>query len=280
MVNNTTNLHIKMDTDRIINITVTIILILFTSILAPKLPKSITKYFENVFVLFMVLIGITYFATRDVMGALIAIIALAIIYQSIIVNKISDNIIKGTKDIICNNKAQSSNKIINIPTVTSRPLGMDDLSHLIPNDSTLKPNVSTKPKQYVTLVQNRKIPDDFNFDSVHDNTINKSSMNTNIDSNINKSSMNTNIDSNINKSSMNTDKKRFNLQHNTDIPTDNKDFNLQHNTDIPSDNKDFNLQHNDDNLVIDNIFNYGKNNFNNHIIDNISGFDDSNYESF
>jgi hypothetical protein len=51
--------------------------------------------------------------------------------------------------------------------------------------------------------------------------------------------------------------------------------NLEHNINKSSMNTDIHS-----NLVIDNIFNYGKNNFNNHIIDDIGGFDDSNYESF
>jgi hypothetical protein len=205
--------NIKMDSNRIINITVTIILILFTSIIAPKLPKSFTKYFENSFVLLIVLISVTYFATRDIMGALIAIIALAIIYQSIIVNKISDRILNDTKNIICNKKID--NKKIEPNVIPTQPVsklyGMDSLDHLIPDDSTLKPHVRDTI-QDVTPVQNIKVLPNFSFDSKKVSIKpNDETLENDDSSNLHFSAENDRINLIIDNKSFNYNKNNYNL---------------------------------------------------------------------
>jgi len=93
------------NSNHIISVISAIILILFISLIAPKLPKSLTKYLENPIFILIIFILIAYITSKDIIIGIIAIIALLICYQTLSAQKITDNVIHKTQEII-----NSSNK--------------------------------------------------------------------------------------------------------------------------------------------------------------------------
>ena len=92
----------NLNSHRANNILIAIVLVLFSSLVAPKLPRSVTKYLENPIVKISLFLVIAYLATNDLPSAIIAIIAVLVSYQTLSVHKITDTVIKKTKDIINN----------------------------------------------------------------------------------------------------------------------------------------------------------------------------------
>lgn len=101
-----TNINLPKNS-RAINIIVAIVLVLFASLAAPKLPKSITKYLENPILRFVIFVGIAYLATKDIITAIIAAIAVLISYQTLSVHKITDTVMDKTKTLIDNVNSQA-----------------------------------------------------------------------------------------------------------------------------------------------------------------------------
>jgi hypothetical protein len=105
--------------ERVVGTILAMVLILFASLAAPKLPKSISKNLENPVLRLLIFISIGYLATKDIVTAIIAAIAVLVSYQTFSVNKITDNLMKQTNDVL--NNAQSSNKISNSSTNLVNP---------------------------------------------------------------------------------------------------------------------------------------------------------------
>jgi hypothetical protein len=94
--------------NRAVNIIVGIVLVLFASLAAPKLPRSITQYLENPILRFVIFVGIAYLATKDIITAIIAVIAVLISYQTLSVHKITDTVMDKTKVLLDNVNLQQS----------------------------------------------------------------------------------------------------------------------------------------------------------------------------
>jgi len=92
----------KSEPNRIVNLILAIILVLFASLAAPKLPKSITKYLENPWLRLITFIAIAYLATKDLVTALIAVIAVSISYQTLSMHKITDIVMDKTTHLLNN----------------------------------------------------------------------------------------------------------------------------------------------------------------------------------
>ena len=105
----------KIEPSQNISIIVAIILVLFASLVAPKLPKSITVYLENIWVRFFIFTCIAYLATHNVVTAIIAVIAVLISYQTLSVHKITDTIMDKTNKLLNNINNQSSVPINEVP---------------------------------------------------------------------------------------------------------------------------------------------------------------------
>jgi hypothetical protein len=89
--------------ERVIGTILAIVLVLFASVAAPKLPKSVVKHLENPLIRLIIFISIGYLATRDLITAIIAVIAVLVSYQTLSVHKLTDNMIKKTNDVINEN---------------------------------------------------------------------------------------------------------------------------------------------------------------------------------
>jgi hypothetical protein len=114
---------LTFDSTRIINTIIAIFLVLFASLAAPKLPFSITKYLDNIYIRFILFLGIAFMATKDIITALIAVIAVMISYQSVAVNKITNKVISQTKQLIDNA----------VPPASQKPVSYEQ-NMLIPNN--------------------------------------------------------------------------------------------------------------------------------------------------
>ena len=90
----------KIESNRVVSIILAIILVLFASLAAPKLPRSITKHLENPWLRFIIFIGIAYIATQDLVTAIIAVIAVLVSYQTLAVHKITDTVMNRTTQLI------------------------------------------------------------------------------------------------------------------------------------------------------------------------------------
>ena len=97
------------DSTQIIITVIAIFLILFTSIAASKLPKSISKHLENPIIILIVFSLIGYLATKDFTIAIIAVIALIISYQNLSFHKLTNIMIKKTNKVINDNKLLNNN---------------------------------------------------------------------------------------------------------------------------------------------------------------------------
>ena len=101
MTNFLKNINLKKN-NRAVSIIGAIILVLFASLAAPKLPRSITQYLENPILRFAIFVGIAYLATKDIITAIIAVIAVLISYQTLSVHKITDTVMDKTKILLDN----------------------------------------------------------------------------------------------------------------------------------------------------------------------------------
>ena len=90
----------KSESNRVVSIILAIILVLFASLAAPKLPRSITKYLENPWLRFIIFIGIAYMATKDLVTAIIAVVAVMVSYQTLAIHKITDTVMHKTNELI------------------------------------------------------------------------------------------------------------------------------------------------------------------------------------
>lgn len=93
----------QSQTEQIVITMLAIVLVLFASIAAPKLPKFIAKYLENPLLRLVIFISIGYLATRNLATAIIATIAVLVSYQTLTVHNLTDNIIKKTNEVISEN---------------------------------------------------------------------------------------------------------------------------------------------------------------------------------
>ena len=87
----------------IIKSLIVISLVIFASLIAPKLPPSYLDIIDNMFVKFLLFTGIAYLATCDLVSAIIATIAVIVTLQTLSVHKITNKIIDETKTILNNN---------------------------------------------------------------------------------------------------------------------------------------------------------------------------------
>jgi hypothetical protein len=91
---------INNDSNRVISLITGVILILFASLIAPKLPYSYSKYLENPMVKIILFTLIAYISSKDIVIGIIAVIALLISYQTLSVSKITNDVINKTNEVI------------------------------------------------------------------------------------------------------------------------------------------------------------------------------------
>jgi hypothetical protein len=103
----------------IIKSLIIISLVIFSSLIAPKLPPSYLKIVDNMFVKFLLFTGIAYLATCDLVSAIIATIAVMVTLQTLSVHKITDKLIEETKTILQNNIYQVMNTNLQQTTNTN-----------------------------------------------------------------------------------------------------------------------------------------------------------------
>ena len=75
-------------------------LVLFASLIAPKMPASYLEIIDNKFVKFLLFTSIAYLATCDLVSAIIASIAVMVTLQTLSVHRITNKIISETKDLL------------------------------------------------------------------------------------------------------------------------------------------------------------------------------------
>ena len=101
MQTNISELFKENDKDSsIIKSLIVISLVLFASLVAPKLPASYLEIIDNMIVKFLLFTGIAYLATCDLVSAIIASIAVMTTLQTLSVHKITNKIIDATKDLL------------------------------------------------------------------------------------------------------------------------------------------------------------------------------------
>lgn len=101
----------NINSHRAKNILTAIVLVLFTSLIAPKLPHSVTKYLENPIIKIGLFLLIAYLATKDLPTAMIAVVAVLVSYQTLSVHKITDTVIQKTEEILKRVPTQVDNHI-------------------------------------------------------------------------------------------------------------------------------------------------------------------------
>ena len=120
----------------IIKSLIVISLVIFASLIAPKLPPSYLNIIDNMFVKFLLFTGIAYLATCDLVSAIIATIAIIVTLQTLSVHKITNKIIDETKIIVNNNLQQlqkeqkqqiesNNNFVIDFPHSENVPITID-----------------------------------------------------------------------------------------------------------------------------------------------------------
>jgi len=177
--NNTTN----TSGNRIVSIIFSVILILFASLAAHKLPKSITKYLENIWFRFFIFCAIAYLATKDLIASIIATIAVMISYQSLAIHKITDQVMEKTNKLLktstnvpgpYDNAATIHNDLSSVNTIPIINSVSSKLSNTIPIDNNVIP-VTSVPKIVnsvpimVNSTANTVIPSNINVADTHGN---------------------------------------------------------------------------------------------------------------
>jgi hypothetical protein len=105
MQTNISELFKENDKDSsIIKSLIVISLVLFASLVAPKLPASYLEIIDNMIVKFLLFTGIAYLATCDLVSAIIASIAVMTTLQTLSVHKITNKVIDATKDLLKENQ--------------------------------------------------------------------------------------------------------------------------------------------------------------------------------
>lgn len=152
------------------NILIAIVMVLFTSLIAPKLPNSVTKYLENPIIKIGLFLLIAYLATKDLPTAMIAVVAVLVSYQTLSVHKITETVIKKTEEILSRNQepvnridnhiepklAEAHNINQNYQNYNNHPIIKEDKEF---NDKLLIPNepkeVTPSPPDNITI--NKKL---------------------------------------------------------------------------------------------------------------------------
>jgi hypothetical protein len=124
--------------NRVVNTILAIVLVLFASLAAPKLPRNITKYLENPNLRFVIFVAIAYLATQDLVTAVIATIAVLVSYQTLAVQQITDKIMDKTKQMLHQYKLNGLNSLTNMNSI-------EDDSSILPLMYTNMNNESSEP---------------------------------------------------------------------------------------------------------------------------------------
>jgi hypothetical protein len=142
----------------IIKSLIVISLVIFASLIAPKLPPSYLNIIDNMFVKFLLFTGIAYLATCDLVSAIIATIAVIVTLQTLSVHKITNKIIDETKIIVNNNLQQlqkeqkqhiesNNNFVIDFPHSEQVPITLDSTDNQKTNKKkyfSLEPEIKTQ----------------------------------------------------------------------------------------------------------------------------------------
>jgi hypothetical protein len=156
--------------NRVVNTILGIILVLFASLAAPKLPKQYTQKLQDPWLRFAILLLIAYLATKDLVTAIIAVVAVLITFQTFAVQEITDNVMNKTKDMLTN---MNKDKIIQnlnelnkkvMSNLESKPKDEEDEEEIIVgpgSEPTVINIIQNKITDFVTAVrsQNPEIPD-------------------------------------------------------------------------------------------------------------------------
>ena len=113
----TTNLEI-VNNNKILSSVIGLFLILYAALAAPKLPKSITRWFDNMWFKLGFMFLIAYTATKDPSVAIISAVALLVTLQTLSAQKTTENVIqsvqakvKSSGDIVKLIMAESESKV-------------------------------------------------------------------------------------------------------------------------------------------------------------------------
>ena len=126
--------------NKILNPLLGLILVLYASIAAPKLPKTVTIWFDNTWFKLVFMFLIAFMATKDQSVAIISSIALLVTLQSLSAQKTTDSVLEviqtkiekfsETKNL--QNKViidETKNQTIEIPKTSMSMYEKDGLSH-------------------------------------------------------------------------------------------------------------------------------------------------------
>jgi hypothetical protein len=119
-IKNTFNNILKnMTNNQMIYSVVTILLVLYSALAAPKLPKSFAKIFENplVKILYMFLIG--YLATKNPTISMMAAVALFLTLQALASHDVADAVVTSYKQVTqpINNIQETVQEVVQVPTM-------------------------------------------------------------------------------------------------------------------------------------------------------------------
>jgi len=89
-----------LNNNRILSTILGLFLVLYAALAAPKLPKSISSWFDNVWFKLGFMFLIAYMATRDPSVAIISSVALLVTLQTLSAQKTAETVVKSVQDKI------------------------------------------------------------------------------------------------------------------------------------------------------------------------------------
>jgi hypothetical protein len=252
----------ESSSSRIVNIVLAIILILFASLAAPKLPKSMAKYLENPWIRFAIFVGIAYLATKDLVTSIIAVIAVSVSYQTLSMHKITDTVMNKTTQLLNNLPLPAQTHSEEPEPVVEEP------------DAELHNKITTFTKELIK--SNPGIDKNVIISSL-------SHVNPNVEHSFISNAVDNAIHLSDDKMAINDNEIAFETPHN--YYKKNTIKYLQDNTQIPNNYEESNIllediEHNHDTYTTEHInnYNYGCNEATN-TFDNSHGFD-SDFENY
>ena len=92
----TTNLEL-INNNKILSSVIGLFLVLYAALAAPKLPKSVTVWFDNMWFKLGFMFLIAYTATKDPSVAIISAVALLVTLQTLSAQKTTENVIQSVQ---------------------------------------------------------------------------------------------------------------------------------------------------------------------------------------
>jgi len=122
-----------LNNNRILSTVLGLFLVLYAALAAPKLPKSISSWFDNVWFKLGFMFLIAYMATRDPSVAIISAVALLVTLQTLSAQKTAESVVKSVQDKI-EKFSQDKNVEVNVEDVKPVENNNDDTNEVQPSD--------------------------------------------------------------------------------------------------------------------------------------------------